>query len=84
LTIFEDFNEDYNILYCFSHIDVESPIRSELIKTPSPSVRAALARRSVNLERLFASYIIDARDFFEPNWIWDNLTSLASRLLTLK
>jgi hypothetical protein len=88
LTIFEEFKEDYNIVHCFHYITREWLYLPELIRTPSPSVSAALAYRSVGLERLFASYMIDAKDFFkasEPNWIWNNLTSLAltSRLLTL-
>lgn len=88
LTILEDFNEDCNIVHCFHYITREWPYRPELVKTPSPLVGAALACRSVGLERLSASYMVDAKDFFkacEPNWVWDNLTSLAltSRSLTL-
>ncbi|RYP76928.1 hypothetical protein DL771_001481 [Monosporascus sp. 5C6A] len=88
LTIFEDFNEDYNIVHCFHYITREWPYPPELVRTPNPSVGAALAYRSLGLERLSASYIVDAKDFFracEPKWMWDNLTSLTltSPLLTL-
>ncbi|RYP39366.1 hypothetical protein DL766_000391 [Monosporascus sp. MC13-8B] len=88
LTIFEDFNEDYNIVHCFHYITREWPYPPDLVRTPNPSVGAALAYRSLGLEKLSASYMVDAKDFFkacEPNWVWDNLTSLTltSRLLTL-
>lgn len=48
-----------------------------------------LAFRSIFLERLFASYMVDAWDFFkacQPLWVWENLTllSLTSRRLTLR
>ncbi|RFU33343.1 hypothetical protein B7463_g3037, partial [Scytalidium lignicola] len=86
LTIFEDFNEDYNIIYHFGQIARAWRYPPELIRTPCPSVGAALAWRSISLEKLFASYIVDAKDFFkacEPDWVWNNLKSLAltSRLL---
>ncbi|RYP20711.1 hypothetical protein DL765_002661 [Monosporascus sp. GIB2] len=88
LTIFEDFNEDYNIVHCFNYIMREWPHLPELVRTPNPSVGAALASRSLGLERFSASYMVDAKDFFkacESNWVWDNLTSLTltSRLMTL-
>jgi len=88
LTIFEDFNEDYNIVHCFHYITREWPFPPELVKTPNPSIGAALAYRSVGLERLFASYMVDANDFLKackPNWMWDKLTALTltSNLLPL-
>ncbi|RYO96980.1 hypothetical protein DL764_007381 [Monosporascus ibericus] len=88
LTIFEDFNEDYNIVHCFNYSTREWLYPPELVRTPNPSVGAALAYRSLSLERFSASNMVDANDFFracEPNWAWDNLTSLTltSRLLTL-
>ncbi|POR32134.1 Uncharacterized protein TPAR_07636 [Tolypocladium paradoxum] len=48
--------------------------------------RASLAKRSLSLGRLSASYIVDAADFFKashPTWVWNRLTSLSltSRLL---
>ena len=79
LTIFEDSNEDYNIVHCFHCVAREWPHLPELVRTPSPSIGAALAHRSVGLEKLFASYIVDANDFFracKPYWTWDNLTTL--------
>lgn len=39
-----------------------------------------LARRSLSLKKLFASYLIDAVDFFgahQADWVWDDLTCLA-------
>ncbi|KAI5459680.1 hypothetical protein BGZ63DRAFT_446536 [Mariannaea sp. PMI_226] len=87
LTLFEDFNEDYNSTYSFIDMgDVPPAWRPELIRTPWTRVSAALAVRSIRLERLFASNMLDAKDFFKackPNWVRRSLTSLAltSRLL---
>lgn len=85
-TLFEDFNEDYNVVFFNNYITWEWPQLPELIRTPSPSIGAALARRSIGLAKLSASYIADANDFFKAcksDWTWNNLTLLAltSRLL---
>lgn len=51
-----------------------------LVRMPVPEVSRALARASLNLEHLSASFLVDASDFFhalEPSWEWPNLTSLA-------
>jgi hypothetical protein len=86
LTLFEDFNEDYNVVFFNDYITREWPQFPELIRTPCPSIGAALAWRSIGLAKLSASYIVDANDFFKAcksDWTWTNLTSLAltSRLL---
>lgn len=88
LTIFEDFNEDYNIAFCFNESIREYAIQPEFIRTPHPPVSEALAQRSCTLENLFASYMVDGEDFFKAcklEWVWNNLTSIAltSRLLSL-
>ncbi|KAM0248432.1 hypothetical protein ACHAP5_003375 [Fusarium lateritium] len=77
LTIFENFNEVYPERY------FESPA----IRVPSPAVSQKLARASLNLTMLSASFMADAGHFFaarQDSWIWDKLTSLAltSRVLT--
>ena len=93
LTIFEDFNEDYNIVHCFNWIAATWPCPPEFVRTPWPCVGAALAYTSFGLEKLSVSYMIDAKDFFaacrapQPcNKTWDKLTSLSltSRLLTVR
>jgi len=46
-----------------------------------------VALASLQFEHLAASFLVDARDFFdiEPSWEWPNLTSLVltSRVLSL-
>lgn len=77
LTIFENFNESYPKIYS------ECPA----IRVPNPAVSRKLARASLHLTTLSASFMADAGYFFaarEDSWTWDNLTSLAltSRVLT--
>lgn len=81
LIIFED-SEDYLAEYFRG----DSPCHIEPVRKATPFVGAALAQASLALESLSASFIVDAKDFFEacqPTWTWNNLTSLAltSRLL---
>lgn len=81
LTLFEDFNEDFNGAF-----QGDTILHGELVRTANPSVGAALAKTSLFLERLSASFLIDAEGFFQayqPGWIWKDLVSLAltSRLL---
>lgn len=50
-----------------------------LTRKPNPYVGAALANRSLKLEHLSASFLIDANDFFKaykPEWIWRDLRTL--------
>ncbi|KPM38243.1 hypothetical protein AK830_g8303 [Neonectria ditissima] len=86
LTIFEDFNEDYTFIHCTDMMAKEYPCPPELVRTPSQAVGAALAKRSLSLNRLAASYMVDAADFFKvtkPEWSWNSLTAihLTSRFL---
>lgn len=48
-------------------------------RQPAPAVSRMVARASLKLEHLAASFIVDASQFFEnePAWEWPNLTSLA-------
>lgn len=63
----------------FQHSAIsESP--AELVRTPSTPASIDLAYRSIKLERVAASYCIDAVFFFrasKPDWIWNSLTSLS-------
>ncbi|KAF7561364.1 hypothetical protein G7046_g2780 [Stylonectria norvegica] len=77
LTIFENFNESYPERY------FECPA----IRVSNPAVSRKLARVSLDLTTLSASFMVDANDFFAPrqaSWTWEKLTSLAltSKLLT--
>jgi hypothetical protein len=78
LVIFENFDQTYAASYMTLHID---PVR-----IPCAYVSRAVANASLTLEHLSASFLVDARDFFdarELSWKWPNLTWLAltSRLL---
>lgn len=88
LTIFEDFNEDYNTISFYDPKTVYWPIPPEITRTPDLGVGEALAQRSQTLTRLAASYMIEAEHFFhaatECHYYWENLTTLflTSRHLT--
>lgn len=80
--LFEDFDdactEVFHGVYRSQH---EDPTR-----TADAAVTRALAEASLNLESLSASFIVDARYFFQarqPTWVWNKLVSLilTSRLL---
>jgi hypothetical protein len=58
-----------------------------LIRIPTSEVSCAVAKASLKLEYLSASFIVDASYFFhacEPQWKWPSMTSLTltSQLLT--
>lgn len=79
LTVFENFDESYPERYFLCHA----------IREPNPAVSRKLARASLHLTTLSASFMADAEHFFaaatrQDPWTWDRLTSLAltSRLLT--
>ena len=74
LVLFENFNQQYPISF------VGGVSECEAIRTPAFDVSEAVARASLSLEYLSASFIVDASYFFdsrEPFWRWSNLTSLA-------
>ena len=85
LTLFEDFREELmNRMGEWSeHLgDVDRFRRAD------PDVGKALAKRSLELERVAVSFVADAKDFFKecasrPEWTWTKLESLSltSRLL---
>lgn len=71
LTMFED-PESYFSLILGSAL----PWRDKL---PEPSIGAVLAKSSLSLEQLSASFFMEANDFFtacRANWIWKDLHSL--------
>lgn len=81
LVVFENFNQQYPISFASSFSECDA------IRTPAFDVSQAVARASLNLEHLSASFIVDANYFFDARehyWKWPNLTSLAltSRLLS--
>ncbi|KAM3557762.1 hypothetical protein ARSEF4850_004931 [Beauveria asiatica] len=81
LTIFENFNEYYAQAYQEQDFDVL------ISRVLDPAVSQKLARASLHLTILSASFMVDADYFFaacKASWTWDKLTSLAltSRVLT--
>lgn len=86
MTIFEDFNVDYDLSYWMASgmVKLKGP---EFVRTPCPSTSAAMAWRSLRLEKFCASFIVEADEFFKArssDWIWYRLKllTLTSRLLT--
>ena len=80
VTLFEDYKAAFQGRF---------NLRRELLRnqTANASVGKALAKASLRLEHfVVASFLIDAKDFFQayqPGWIWKDLVSLAltSRLV---
>ncbi|KAL6898372.1 hypothetical protein GGI43DRAFT_428544 [Trichoderma evansii] len=69
LTLFENFNQRYPL-----HFRICSSLRQA-----KRGVGRVVAKASLELEHLSASFIIDASHFFqarEPSWKWYNLTTL--------
>ncbi|KAL2867734.1 uncharacterized protein BJX67DRAFT_380677 [Aspergillus lucknowensis] len=80
LVLFENFNQQYPLGF------MRSVSGCDPIRIPTSDVSRAVAKASLELEHVSASFIVDASDFFhtrEPSWKWPRLTSLAltSRLL---
>ncbi|PVH74316.1 hypothetical protein DL98DRAFT_604817 [Cadophora sp. DSE1049] len=72
LVLFENFDQTYPASYMH--------LGCELMRTPSSHVSRAVANASLTLEHLSASFIVEARLFFdarELSWTWPNLTWLA-------
>ncbi|KAF5562995.1 PRANC domain-containing protein [Fusarium phyllophilum] len=81
LTIFENFNESYRDTW---HRMTRCPCPT--IRVPNPAVSQKLARASLRLKTLSASFMVDAGYFFaarQRSWTWDMLTSLALTSSTL-
>lgn len=81
LVIFENFAQQY-VLAFTNGFDGCTPIR-----IPTADLSWAVAKASLKLESLSASFIVDASYFFhacEPHWKWPSATSvtLTSKLLT--
>ena len=82
VVLFEDFNDEYMAIFQGVHRALDA----EPVRIADGAVGTALAEASLDLEHLSASFIVDARDFFEAihsTWVWSKLLSLVltSRLL---
>lgn len=81
LILFENFNQQYALAF------MNKSHGCDPIRIPTSDVSWAVAKASLKLEHLSASFIVDASYFFhacEPSWKWPSMTSLAltSQLLT--
>ncbi|KAJ0109786.1 Uncharacterized protein J7T55_004336 [Diaporthe amygdali] len=85
LVVFENFNQQYPV-FMQMFMNGEDLAECDSTRNPDPAVSRAIALASLMLEHLAASFLADARDFFEiePSWEWPNLTSLVltSKFLT--
>ncbi|KAI3535884.1 hypothetical protein CABS01_00789 [Colletotrichum abscissum] len=83
ISVFEETNEEY--ITSFRPI---SPITApDIIRITSPTVSAAFAKRSLSLEQLSVTFLIEASDFFQSrqkDWVWSHMRflTLTSRILT--
>jgi hypothetical protein len=85
ISLFEDFNEDY--ITQFQGSLLQSILQVDPVRIAGPVVSAAFAYKSLDLEQLSVSYMVDAWHFFrarQPLWVWNHLQSLVltSRILT--
>ncbi|KAI0145555.1 hypothetical protein GGR57DRAFT_506750 [Xylariaceae sp. FL1272] len=79
LVLFENFDEQYSSVFA----------GCEIMRTPKAWMARSIAKVSLRLQSLCASFIVEAEYFMgaaetEPEWNWPDLTSLTltSRLLT--
>ena len=84
ISLFEDFNDEY-VTLC-SEATTPSSSRIGPVRIADPAVSTAFAYRSLELEQLYVSFLVDAQHFFQarqPLWTWNHLQSLVltSRLL---
>lgn len=75
VSVFEDFSEAFVTL-----IQGEWPFDIDTARVANPATSRAFAYRSLNLEQLSVSFMVDTRHFFQacqPRWTWERLQSLA-------
>lgn len=88
LVLFENFDEQYSSQFSGSS---NGNVQTTNLRTPNRSVGRAVAKASLRLQHLSASFIIEADHFLsaaetEPAWNWPHLRSLTltSRLLNVQ
>ncbi|KAH8592819.1 hypothetical protein B0O99DRAFT_517057 [Bisporella sp. PMI_857] len=78
LSIFEDFNNDLaTVLVNAQNLGI---LQVDATRIVDPKVGAAFAFKSLSLEQLSISYMVNAEDFFQAcmrTWTWQHLQSLA-------
>jgi hypothetical protein len=78
LSIFEDFND--GLTAALLSPQFAGILQVEATRIVDPRIGAAFALRSLDLEQLSASYMVNADDFFQAcvrTWTWQHLQSLA-------
>ncbi|KFZ19476.1 hypothetical protein V502_03631 [Pseudogymnoascus sp. VKM F-4520 (FW-2644)] len=86
LLVFEDFNTESAALITRRHHQ-PAILQVDPDRNVDPRVGAAFASRSLDLEQLAVSYLLNAEDFFRAcllAWTWQNLRSLALTSQLLK
>ncbi|KAK1689293.1 hypothetical protein BDP55DRAFT_545700 [Colletotrichum godetiae] len=83
ISVFEETNEEY-ITSFQPTLPTTAP---DIIRVTSPTVSAAFAQRSLSLEQLSVTFMIEASDFFrscQQGWVWSHMRflTLTSRILT--
>lgn len=83
VSVFEDFNVDY----AHRLLLMWGPPMANRMRIASPFLGSAFSSRSIQLEELSVSFMVDAEHFFQacqPEWRWKQLRSLAltSRSMT--
>lgn len=76
LSLFEDFNKTYSSTLQAPSWSIIGPFPDRPVE---PALAEAIAHRSLDLEQLYVSFMIDAEKYFEacqPNWKWNNLRSI--------
>lgn len=85
LVVFENFNQQYPVSMQ-GLLDEDGLPECPPTRDPAPAASRTIALASLKLGHLAASFLVDARHFFEtePSWEWPNLTSLVltSKILT--
>jgi hypothetical protein len=81
VTVFEDFNDSLAAVLVSANIaQVWWLWQVEASRVVDAKVGAAFASKSLGLEQLAVSYMVNAEDFFracQPTWTWQRLQSLA-------
>ncbi len=78
LSIFEDFND--NLSRTLANSQLLGVLQVNTTRIINSEIGKAFAFRSLDLEQLSLSYLVDAKDFFQAcmqTWTWQHLQSLA-------
>jgi hypothetical protein len=80
LVVFEDFDENLAAALSSHNPQLAAPAQVDTARLVDTRIGMAFASRSLDLEQLSVSYMVNAEDFFQacaPTWTWQHLQSLA-------